>query len=311
MDCRLSTMKRITVLAVLLFPVALPHGGSAVIRTVRTGATSRPAAASRPAPGRKLSIRVMGDDWGDANTGDIRMVLESVAGELWKNFPDRRLHPIIVQRGRLSPITLYRRGPGGEYLVKLTPKGRYWCQFAYQFAHEFCHILANYSHETPVANKWFEESLCEMASIYVLRRMAVTWKTSPPHPCWKSYASAIREYADDLRKAEDKLPRGKTLAVWYKENSGVLRKSPCMRARNRIVANSLLGLFEANPEHWVAVGYLNSGRPASDSFQDHLSNWYRQTPAGHRKIVASIIKMFDLKVPSPSPEKQASRCGGS
>ena len=298
-------MKRIIVPIAWVLLVALPPGGAAVIRTVprEVQSTTRPSAASRPAPKSKLSIRVMGDDWGDASTLDICRVIESAAGELWKNFPERRLHPIIVQRSRRSPITLYRRGPKGEYLIKVTTKGRFWCQFAYQFAHEFCHILANYSHKTPVANKWFEESLCEMASIYAMRRMALTWKTSPPYPTWKSYAPAIREYVDDLQKAEDKLPEGKTLAAWYKENSAVLRKTPCMREKNRIVANSLLGLFEANPEHWPAIGYLNSGKPASDSLQDHLANWYRQTPARHRKIVASIIKMFELKVPPPGPEK--------
>jgi len=292
-------MKRIIVSLALLLAAALPPGAAAVIRTVprQVESTTKPAATSRPALARKLSIRVMGDDWGDANTTEIRKVLESTAGELWKNFPGRRLHPIIVQRGRRTPITLYRRGPKGEYLVKLTPKGRYWCQFAYQFAHEFCHILANYSHETPRANKWFEESLCEMASIYAMRRMAVTWKTSPPYLYWKSYAPAIREYVDDLQKATDKLPEGKTLAAWYKDNAVALRKAPCMREKNRIVANSLLGLFEANPDNWAAIGYLNSGKAASDSLQDYLANWYRQTPAGRRKIVGDIIKMFELRIP--------------
>ena len=114
-----------------------------------------------------------------------------------------------------------------------------------------------------------------MGAIYAMRRMAVTWKNSPPYPTWKSYAPSIQEYVDDLQKAEDKLPKGKTLAVWYKENAPVLRKAPCMRAKNRIVANSLLGLFEANPGDWAAIGYLNSGKPASGSFQDYLSNWYR------------------------------------
>lgn len=298
-------MNRIIVSIALLLLVALPPGRAAVIRTVprEIKPTTKPAATSRPAPKRKLSIRVMRDDWGDAGTVDIRRVMESAAAELWKNFPERRLHPIIVQRGHRSPITLYRRGPKGEYLVKVTTKGCYWCQFAYQFAHEFCHILANYSHKTPVANKWLEESLCEMASIYVMRRMAVTWKTSPPYPHWKSYASAIQEYVDELQEAKDKLPEGKTLAAWYKENASALRKAPCIRDKNRIVANSLLGLFEANPGGWVAIGYLNSGKATSENFQDHLANWYRQTPARHRKIVADIIRMFELKVPPPPPEK--------
>jgi len=298
-------MKRIILLALLLLCVGAFHGSAAVIRTVRVDGepTSQPAATTRPAAPGKLSIRVLGRNWGAAGSVDIRKVLESAAGELWKRFPDRTLKPIIVQRGSMAPITLYRRGPNGEYLVKLTPDGRYWCQFAYQFAHEFCHILANYSYKTPRANKWFEESLCEMASIYALRRMAVTWKTKPPYDRWKDYAKDIQAYADDLQKAEDKLPEGKTLAVWYKENSAALRRTPWLRDKNRIVANRLLVLFEADPSGWAAIEYINSGKGASDSFQDYLSNWYLKTPTAKRKIVGDIIKLFELKVPTASVEK--------
>jgi len=293
-------MKRTFLSVILLLCVAAFPGSAAVIRTVVVDdeATSRPAAATtRPVGTRKLSIRVLGTNWGEASSVDINKVLKSAGGELWKHFPDRRLNPIIIQRGRMAPITLYRRGPNGEYLMKLTPDGRYWCQFAYQFAHEFCHILANYSYKTPRANKWFEESICEMAAIYALKQMAVSWKTKPPYERWKNYYQDIQAYADDLQKAEDKLPEGKTLAVWYKENSAALRRIPWLRAKNRIVANSLLGLFEADPARWAAIEYLNAGKNKSDSFQDYLSKWYRQTPSKHRKIVGDIIKLFGLNIP--------------
>jgi len=298
-------MKRVRVLFLWLLTAAVFPCAAAVIRVVGEDdkATSRPA-ASQPAESKALTVRVMSDDWGDATRSEIRQVLESAGGELWGNFPKRRISPIIVQRSRRAPITLYRRGPKGEYLIKLTPKGRYWCQFAYQFTHEFGHILANYSHKTPRANKWFEESLCEMASIYAMKKMAVTWKTSPPHPHWKGYAEDIQAYVDDLQKPEDHLPKGKTLAVWYKGNSGALRAAPCLRDKNRIVANSLLELFEATPGDWAAIGYLNSGKPASDSLQDYLSNWYRQTPIAHRKTVGRVIEKFELKIPQIAPVKK-------
>jgi len=274
-------------------------GEAAVIREVRVDGepTSRPAATTRPGLSNKLAIRVMGSNWGAAGKENIRRVLESASGELWKNFPGRRLHPIIVQRSSRAPITLYRRGPGGEYLVKVTPQDRFWCQFAYQFSHEFFHILSNYSYKTPRTVKWFEESLCEMAAIYALKQMAITWKTSPPYSHGKDYAKDIEAYADDLQKPADKLPKGKTLARWYKENSAALRKAPWLRDKNRIVANSLLGVFEEHSGDWIAIGYLNTGKPASDSLQDYLANWYLQTPVKHRKLVGRIIRMFEFKIP--------------
>ena len=84
----------------------------------------------------------------------------------------RTLEPILVEP-KGGPITLFRRGPKGEYLVRLNTGDRHWAQHAYQFAHEFTHILANYD-EHERRNKWFEESICEMASLFVLRRMSET-----------------------------------------------------------------------------------------------------------------------------------------
>ena len=259
-----------------------------------TGKPARPAAAAR-----NLSIRVAADDWGGARLVDIRKVLESAAGELWRHFPDRRLKPIVVHRSRTSPIVLFKRGPAGEYIVKLNVGGLYWCQYAYQFAHEFCHILANFSEKTSPKNKWFEESLCEMASIFALQRMAVSWKTSPPYPNWKGFAPSIQKYVDDIRRPKNhRLPENTTLAAWYRQNEASLRKDSCLRAKNRMVAMSLLPLFESGPEGWEAVGYLNLGRPDSDSFQDYLANWYCHTPQKHRKLVGRIIETFEMKVPS-------------
>jgi hypothetical protein len=142
-----------------------------------------------------------------------------------------------------------------------------------------------------------------MATMHAMRRMAVTWKTSPPYPQWKSYAASIKAYVDEMQKTGDKLPKGKTLAQWHRVNSAALRRTSTLLEKNRIVANSLLGVFEANPAHWEAIGYLNSGKAASDSFQDYLADWYRQTPVRHRKVVADIIKMFKLNVPRRLPAK--------
>ena len=46
--------------------------------------------------------------------------------------------------------------------------------------------------------QWFCESLGELASLFTLRSMSVTWEVSPPYPNWRSYAAQIRIYAQDL-----------------------------------------------------------------------------------------------------------------
>ena len=65
-----------------------------------------------------------------------------------------------------EPIVLFKRGPrGGSSL--LNTSDRYWCQYAFQFAHEIGHILCRYK-DGDSTNKWFEETLCETASLYAL-----------------------------------------------------------------------------------------------------------------------------------------------
>ncbi|GAG03367.1 unnamed protein product, partial [marine sediment metagenome] len=148
-----------------------------------------PAQPQEPA-GTKLVIRVQPGGWGDAGVQNIQKLLLSAGNELWKHFPGRRLRPIIIRHSDSGPIVLFRQGPAGEYIVKLDAEGRHWAQFTYQFSHELCHVLTNYEKKASPKNRWFEESLCEMASMFVLRRMAVTWQTSPPYPNWKSFAPA-------------------------------------------------------------------------------------------------------------------------
>lgn len=266
------------------------------------GQSGAPAAPASGQATRELDIRVAKDDWGDSTLIDIEKVLRSAAEELWAFFPDRKLKPIVVRRSRSGPIVLYQRGPGGEYIVKLDSQNRLWSQMTYQFAHELCHILTNYCEKTPRQCKWFEESVCEMASLFALRRMAKTWRTRPPWPNWRSYAPALQSYADDCLKRTARLPENTTLAQWYRSHAKELQSNPNHRDRNKVVAAALLPLFEKSPESWEAVGYLNLGRPEEPkTFEEYLAKWRRDAPAGHRPFVEQIISLFGVEVPQMPP----------
>ena len=261
---------------------------------VDQAAKAEPAGAGQPkAPlAHKLSIRVQPGAWGGAGPGDIQKVLLSAAGELWKHFPDRKLAPILVQHSDRGPITLYRRGPGGEHIIKIDVEGAYWCQFAYQFAHEFCHVLTNYSERA--RHKWFAESLCEAASMYAVRRMSESWKTAAPYPHWKGYSSALAKYAADLRKKpSDEPAEGEAFADWFAGNEAGLARNAYMRDKNRLVAKRVVALLEEDPANWRAVGYLNVGEDGDDrSFAAYLAVWCDAVPDAHKPFVQDVIKLF-------------------
>jgi hypothetical protein len=232
----------------------------------------------------------------DASEADVRALLESVSRELWQHFPDYKIEPIVVTRGHHGPITLFDRNQCGEIVVQLDTEKTFWAQYSYQFAHEFCHVLCGFRRGYE-GNKWFEETVCETASLYVMRAMAKTWKTSPPYPNWKDYRDALRDYADDnMRKREGIYEIEKHgLPAFYRAHQSVLEKEPCSRELNSAMAIVLLQLFEERPERWEAVRWLNSS-PArdGDTFATYLRNWRDAAPAKHRPFVERIAELYDV-----------------
>ena len=290
--------------AVLAGCLAGPRIGTVTYfeRTAAVGAASHGSKTGDcPYFCRRLVIRPNPEaDWGGADIEDVRKVLASAAQTLWAHVPDRRLAPIEVEP-KGGPIVLFGRGPGGAYRVRLDTGGTYWAQYAFQFAHEFCHILCRYE-PSEQANKWFEESVCETASLFALRRMAETWKTDPPYPNWRSFAPHLASYAEDRLKAA-RLPAGTTLAQWYAGHAGHLRANACDRSKNLVVAGALLPLFEESPARWQAVQYLNAGaRPQPRPLPLYLADWHRHCPAAHRPFVRRVAALFGVGL---SDEKES------
>ncbi len=244
---------------------------------------------------RLLDIQVNEGGWGSAPPNNIRAVCMSAASELWKHFPDHAIESISIRHSEKGPMVIYGTGSEGERRVLLNVSGTYWAQFAFQFAHEFCHVLCRYR-EAKNPNLWFEESLCETASLFAMRRMAETWKTKPPYSNWTSYSGALSDYVDDRIKATHKLD-GVTLAKWYRDNTAALRKTGTDRAKNQVVAVALLPILEKSPEYWSAIRYLNQWDASQEmSLDAYLLDWHRRLPSKHKPFVAEIAKLFEISI---------------
>jgi len=162
----------------------------------------------------------------------------------------------------------------------LTARNTSWCQYAYQFAHEHCHVLSGYERLQLEPNQWFHESICELASLFTLKQMAKTWQTSPPYEPWREFAPKYSEYTDDLlSKSERQLPAGVSLAEWFPANEPMLRANAVNRDLNGVVAAQLLPIFQASPTYWQAVQYMPN---TDESFTAFLSAWRDACPADLR-----------------------------
>lgn len=249
-----------------------------------------------------VTIRLADDEeWEGAVPADVRAVLGAVVDAFLPHVPDAG-EVVIEVRPRGGPISLFDRAPDGAVRVHLDTGGRLWSQYAYQFGHELCHVFCRFDRDE-TGNRWFEEALCELASIYVLRRMADAWREVPPYPNWRDYATSLADYAERLVD-EGRLPEGMSLADWFARHRDALPAVPTDRTNARVVAVALLPLFEDDPERWAAVPWLNAASPPKPrTFRDHLADWRRHAPPAHAGAIEAIAAEFGVALPAEAPPR--------
>ncbi len=258
-----------------------------------------------------VDIRVEGDGWGSATREEVQTLLQAVADELVDGPNPVFAHTIVVTQGGDAPVALFAPGPAGEHRIRVSAHDRTWAQYAYQFGHELCHVMAGHTAHAadPVGRRhqWFEEALCEAAGLYALRSMAARWRDDAPYPAWEDYAPVLAAYAERLlAEPHRQLPAGQSAAQWLNTHLHALRDDPYRRADNEVVANLLLQRFEASPEHWGALYALNRHEPGQvRDLGDYLLQWREHAPAEHRAFVADLAGLLGFGDPaaksSPRP----------
>lgn len=249
------------------------------------------------------AIRVVAGDWGRARPVEIEAVLRSAAQVLWRATGQRPSVAIVVEPSAEHPEIDYERNRCGEYVIALSARDRRWAQYAYQFGHELCHVLASFdlrrsaASEPLTRHQWLEETLCEAAALYTLRQMAAAWQSAPPFPHWKDYAPWLAEYANTMLAAEHRRhARLDALPAWYAENAQLLAHEPYARQYNDFCAAALLPLFESDPAAWNALRYMNlDGAPAQPTFRGYLARWRSSVPEPQRQVVVKVMAAFGLR----------------
>ena len=203
---------------------------------------------------------------------DVVAVLESVKLLFSQYFNTVDLHPLKVVNvypHEDYPMTVYEESTiylNVSPLDKYGNPGQYWCQFIYQFSHEFCHYM-NFGHVVRPM-RWFEECLCELASHFFMIKSAEQWAVFPVYPSWAVYAPDILSYEISQRKKI--LPINITeLSESHSELLKSLENNEYQRPQNKYIALKLLPLFIDNTTLWNMVPCLTS-LSASNSFSENL-----------------------------------------
>lgn len=253
----------------------------------------------------RLQIEVAPGNWGQIELKDLHRLLEAVARQQLSDIPplSRDALSIYVIPRNDFPEVMLERNRDGAYVVRLTARDERLYQYAYQFAHELCHIQSHYDQKElrdgklPVQNQWFEESLCEAVSIFSLQRLAASWDERPPIRKWAGYGAKFGAYADQLlTQAHRQLPQEQGFLAWYQANADLLRENPYDREKNEVIAGQLLAIFGDDPSYWQSIVYLNPHlESALQPFPKYLHDWYHACPEQSRGPVKGVFQLFGLQ----------------
>ena len=249
-----------------------------------------------------MKISVSHLEWGDGSPADIQVLLTDVASHVERSLRNALKSAIVVPAPDTNslPMTHCRLSPDDPFRVQLTARDKRWAQYAYQFAHELCHVLSSPERLRGNPNNWFVEALCELSSVYTLRQMAEKWRTQPPYPHWASYAANLASYPVRMPVASGQphlLTDAINLLLASEEDN--LRDASCRqgfgdfsesdREKIAVFSHALLPQFEAEPTGWNSVRLLpeSTGR-----LSEYLSDWYAQVEPADKPFVGQILGIF-------------------
>ena len=174
------------------------------------------------------------------------------------------------------------------HIIYLSSKGNYWCQWIYQFAHEYCHHLIDGTMSGEIKGLlWFEETICELSSLFHLNNF---WHKCLITPSLYYYAPAVQDYHNDLVRQNPQLVelfRRESLFQW-----GDLLKEPAYhRDIYNAMAVSILPIVLKTPQLWKMILHFGDMRSwnSPDELFDHLL--YTATD-DYRRALLDLKELF-------------------
>lgn len=176
---------------------------------------------------------------------------------------------------------------GDYHLILLTAKQNCWHQWVYQFAHEYCHHLIN----GPLSGEWsrmlwFEETLCQLSSIYNLSRMIPFCIDNG----LSFYASAVKDYLENEMKIGP-LYRFVGESGWYEGHKTSLSEVGYKRDFYRAIASHLFPLFIENPKLWKIILYIDDIR-RWDSLESLFDHFQSNADESYSKSLSIMRNLF-------------------
>lgn len=177
---------------------------------------------------------------------------------------------------------------GEQHFIFLMTKDNRWCQWVYQFSHEYCHHLINGSLSGEWSDLlWLEETICELSSLYNLNKMIGYCANNG----LQGYVPSVINYLENLLTKRNRAYKLSAEGGWYKQYEESLKEEGYKRDLYNAIAVLMYPLFVDNPNLWKLI--LNIGDIRSWTSLDELFNHLEVTADGsYRESLGRMRKMF-------------------
>lgn len=177
---------------------------------------------------------------------------------------------------------------GEKHIIFLATEDNLWCQWIYQFSHEYCHHLIDGSLSGEWSDLlWFEETICELSSLYNLNKMIGYCANHG----LQMYASSVKNYLVNLLTKNNRAYKLSTGGGWYKQYEESLKKEGYKRNFYNAIAVLMYPLFVENPNLWKLI--LNIGDIRAWTSLDELFDYLEaNADESYRESLGKMRKMF-------------------
>ena len=251
-----------------------------------------------------IPITVQPGCWDNMELSKIEALLKDAASHINKELVQSFTKEIHVRPGN-CPLTYYRTTdyPNPPYTVDLAARDCYWCQYTYQFAHEFCHVLSDLDKLKECKNKWFHEAICELASIFTLRRMnGKNWFKNNEKAFQEYEHNNVKErYHQEIKSVDETIgERSINLMDWLSSREEEMREASGdgykkHRPAFALVAYALLPIFEEDPSGWNTIPAL----PEADAhirIREYLDKWQQAVGPKYRTFVDRCKERIESEI---------------
>ena len=199
--------------------------------------------------------------------------------------PDRQNLESIHRRGIIIP-----KEDKLSHIVYLGTEAVRWSQWIYQLSHEVCHSLTGGRLSGEMRGlKWFEECLCEAASLFCLSKISNPtiwrqWGYPRYAPCVQSYLDNHLSGSLHLRRqyySWNDLEQHQGIRPWLDAlgETSTRGMTECQRTLCNAVASVLLPAFLRSPRLWRIIGHIGDSEKwrSLEEFLSHLESEMPET----------------------------------